>query len=108
MVSVCEQMLDMPDVETAVRVGDVFAQLVEHYAEMRDYQHAHSTVERMRSRNIILNPYIDRALMETIYNAVGLAAPESGEPLGAGGALAAGPAEEAEAEIDDEEIEGEP
>jgi len=30
MVSTCEKMLEMHDVETAVRVGDIFAQLVWH------------------------------------------------------------------------------
>jgi len=101
MVSVCEQMLEMPDVETAVRVGDVFAQLVEYYAETRNYEEAHRTVERMRARNIILNPYIDRALLESIYKAVGMPPPESGEAPGPGGPPAGGFAEEAEVDDDD-------
>merc|ERR1719436_1997002 len=60
MVSVCEAMVDMPDIESAVRIGDIFAQLVEHHAETRNYQQAYSAVEQMRQRGIILTPYVDQ------------------------------------------------
>jgi len=84
-VAVCEKMLDVPDIEGSVRIGDIFAQLVEHYAEVRDFETAHRTVERMRKRGIILTPYLDHALLVSIYNSVGLPIPET-EP--AGGAAA--------------------
>lgn len=75
MVAVCQQLLSTPEIESAVRVGDVFAQLVEHYVEVRNFQSAHATVERMRQRGIVLTPYLDRALLESIYNAVGMTPP---------------------------------
>jgi len=106
MVQVCEKMLEVPEIETAVRIGDVFAQLVEHFAEVQDYPSAHRTVERMRERGIILTPYLDRAVLDAIYRGVGLEVPES-ELSGA--APHAGVAEAAE-EIDGdvgEEIEEE-
>merc|ERR1740115_593685 len=59
MVQVCEQMLQMGDIENAVRAGDVFGQLVEHYAGTNNFPEAHRTVEQMRSHNIILTPYLD-------------------------------------------------
>eukprot|EP00931_Biecheleriopsis_adriatica_P116716 TRINITY_DN92326_c0_g1_i1.p1 TRINITY_DN92326_c0_g1~~TRINITY_DN92326_c0_g1_i1.p1 ORF type:complete len:1461 (-),score=378.40 TRINITY_DN92326_c0_g1_i1:60-4403(-) len=82
MVAVCEKMLGIPDVEAAVRIGDIFAQLVEHYADpgVRDYESAYRTVERMQQRGIVLTPYLDHALLETIYGAVGQQLPESLEP----------------------------
>jgi intraflagellar transport protein 140 len=83
MVSVCEKMLDVPEIETAVRIGDIFAQLVEHYAETQQFQDAHRTVERMRTRRIILTPYLDHALLQTIYGAVGAPVPEPDQPGGA-------------------------
>jgi len=76
MVAVCERMVDLPDVESAVRIGDIFAQLVEYYGEMNDHHSAHRTVERMRQRGIVLTPYLDRSLLETIYRSVGQPLPE--------------------------------
>lgn len=101
MVQVCEQMLEMPEIESAVRVGDVFAQLVEHYVAARAFPEAHRTVERMRERGIILTPYLDRALLETIYNAVGAPLPEAADaaPAAAGGDVG----EELNEEIEEEE-----
>jgi len=87
MVSLCEEMLQTPEIETAVRVGDIFAQLVEHYSEVQDFEAAHRTVERMRASGIVLTPYLDHSLLVSIYNAVGQPMPES-EP--AGGAAAQG------------------
>merc|ERR1719453_1568835 len=84
MVQVCEQMLQMGDIESSVRVGDVFAQLVEHYSSDGNYPEAHRTVEQMRSRGIILTPYLDRALIDSIYRGVGLPAPDTGEAPGGG------------------------
>merc|ERR1719440_1570777 len=84
MVQVCEQMLQMGDIDSAVRVGDVFAQLVEHYAGEGNYPEAHRAVEQMRSRDIILTPYLDRQLIETIYSNVGLPTPDTGEAPSAG------------------------
>jgi len=99
MVQVCEQMLQMGDIENAVRIGDVFAQLVEHYSSDQNYPEAHRAVEQMRSRNVILSPYLDRALIETIYSNVGLPVPDTGEaqPPQGGGMVA----QPAGAEVDD-------
>jgi len=76
MVSVCEKMLGMPEIEQSVRIGDIFAQLVEHYSEVRNLEDAHRTVERMRARGIILTPYIDSQTLEAIYKAVDQPVPE--------------------------------
>jgi intraflagellar transport protein 140 len=106
MVQLCEKMLQMPDTENAVRVGDVFAQLVEHYLESRQYDWARQTVERMRERDIILTPYLDRATLETIYGAAGLPVPDTdvGPAAGPGPAAqgAGGPQPPMEPEMDEE------
>merc|ERR1719408_205201 len=99
MVQVCEQMLQMGDIENAVRVGDIFAQLVEHYVNERNFPEAHRTVEQMRSRGILLTPYLDRAQIEMIYTNMGLPLPDTGEahhPQPHGGAMVAQPMAEAE------------
>jgi len=83
MVSVCEGMLDTQDIETAVRIGDIFAQLVEHFAETQNFPEAHRTVERMRQRGIVLTPYVDQALLEAIYRNVGQPVPVQAAGAGA-------------------------
>lgn len=80
MIEICEQMVQEPEVETAVRIGDVFAQLVEHHVEVRDYEAARFAFERMRERNIVLTPYLDRATLEAIYNSAGLPVPDQEGP----------------------------
>jgi len=100
MISMCERMLDMPAIEAAVRIGDIFAQLVEHYSELRDFQSAHATIERMRKRGIVLTPYLDHALLASIYSAVGQRVPEAGL---SGGAAAHRGADGTVEEIDEEE-----
>jgi intraflagellar transport protein 140 len=77
MVSVCEKMLDVPEIETAVRIGDIFAQLVEYYTGARDFESAYRTVERMRQRGIILTPYLDHAMLSSIYSEAGQPVPET-------------------------------
>ena len=34
MVATCLQMLDTPDTDSAVRIGDVFAELIQYYNEV--------------------------------------------------------------------------
>ena len=38
MVKICHQLLDRPDVETAIRVGDGFALLIEFYYAQRNME----------------------------------------------------------------------
>lgn len=107
LVQACEAMLRNPEIETAVRVGDIFAQLVEHFSEQQQYTEAYATVERMRECGIIPTPYIDRALLESVYRNVGLRVPEDapagGAPVHPGvGEELEGVNEEIEDEIDDQ------
>mmetsp|Transcript_76222 Transcript_76222/g.166365 ORF Transcript_76222/g.166365 Transcript_76222/m.166365 type:complete len:843 (-) Transcript_76222:160-2688(-) len=106
MVSVCEQMVDMPDIDSAVRIGDIFAQLVEYYAETQNFAEAYRSVERMRQKGIILTPYVDYALLQTICQAVGQPVPPQDGPGGASGRGGAAPPAgggEAEDEIEEED-----
>jgi len=71
MVQCCQELLQEEDIEAAVRVGDVYAQLVEHYITQQDNVKAHKVIEQMRQRQIILSPYLDKELVEQVYAAVG-------------------------------------
>ena len=72
MVSMCHQLLEQPDVEAAIRVGDVYALMVEWFYSQRQMEQAHQLVEKMRSRGIILSPYLDQEMVQAIYGAMGL------------------------------------
>ena len=56
MVKIAHQLVEQPDVEAAVRVGDVFALLIEFYHSQGNMQQAYVLIEKMRERKIILNP----------------------------------------------------
>ena len=72
MVSMCHQLLEQPDVEAAIRVGDVYALMVEWYYSQQQMEQAYSLVEKMRARSIILSPYLDQEMVHAIYGAMGL------------------------------------
>ena len=62
----------------AVRVGDVFALLVEFYHSQGNMQQAYVLIEKMQERKIIINPYLDTELVTTLSPA--LPCPRSGGP----------------------------
>ena len=75
MVSICNGLIDQPGVEEAIRLGDVFAQLVEFFTSNRQYQQSHMYIEKMIVKKIIITPYLDPSLVEEVYAAVGHAPP---------------------------------
>ncbi len=67
MIKICNQLLELSDIEHAIRVGDVFALLIEYFyaqATPHAFQQAFNLIERMRDRNIILTPYLDQVYVE--------------------------------------------
>jgi len=72
MIKLCNSLLDTPDVESGIRVGDVYALCVEYYHSTGDMNNAYSLIQRMREAKIILSPYLDREMIESIFRAVGL------------------------------------
>jgi intraflagellar transport protein 140 len=50
-------------VEQAVRIGDVFALLVEYYHAEGNMQQSYVLIEKMQERKIIINPYLDTELV---------------------------------------------
>jgi len=73
MVKMVHQLLERPDVETAIRVGDGFALLIEFHYAGHNFEQAYRLIEKMRERHIILNPYLDQDMINTIYSRVGVA-----------------------------------
>lgn len=54
-----------------MRVGDVYALMIEYWYEQRNMQEAYKLVEQMRGRNIIISPYLDQRMVEDIYKVWG-------------------------------------
>ena len=75
MERLCIQLLDYPEVESSIRVGDVFSQLIEYYYEKSDMQSAYSYLQQMKKRKIILTPYLDGDMINNIYSANGVKNP---------------------------------
>lgn len=57
----------MSEVQSAIRVGDVFAVLVEYYYMQRNMEQAFRLIENMRQRGIVLAPFLDADLINTVY-----------------------------------------
>jgi intraflagellar transport protein 140 len=76
MIKICNQLLDQVDIESAIRVGDVFALLIEYFYAQNSsngFQQAYNLLERMQDRNIVIAPYLDQAIIDRVYAAVGVA-----------------------------------
>eukprot|EP01002_Notosolenus_urceolatus_P015452 NODE_7_length_4446_cov_23.596543_g6_i0.p1 GENE.NODE_7_length_4446_cov_23.596543_g6_i0~~NODE_7_length_4446_cov_23.596543_g6_i0.p1 ORF type:complete len:1437 (-),score=556.32 NODE_7_length_4446_cov_23.596543_g6_i0:134-4204(-) len=97
MVRMCNELLDdTPDVDEAIRVGDVYALLVEFYLQLKEPKQAYSLITKMKTKNIPLSYYLDRKLVAQVYAAVG----ETNDDYDGGEAYAGGMAEEAPDERD--------
>ena len=67
--------MDSPGVEEAIRLGDVFAQLVEYHHQTKQLQQAYEYLEKMRKKKIIMTPYLDPHIIEEVYSAMGMQPP---------------------------------
>ena len=75
MVTLCNSLIDQPGVEEAIRLGDVFAQLVEFFAHNKQFQQAYQYIEKMKKKNIIITPYLDPHMVEEVYASLGMPPP---------------------------------
>jgi len=78
-MGICDTLVDTPGVEEAIRLGDVFAQLIEHYYYKNSFQDAYKYLEKMKKKNIIVTPYLDPQIVDDIYKEVGIQAPAAKE-----------------------------
>merc|ERR1719253_833363 len=60
MIAACEDLLQDPGVDGSVRIGDIFALLVEYYVSENNFVQAYEHIEQMGERGIALEPYLDR------------------------------------------------
>ena len=76
-MQICDQLVETSGVEDAIRLGDVFAQLIEHYFYKNNFQDAYKYLEKMKKKNIIVTPYLDAHIVENIYEGVGVQMPKN-------------------------------
>ena len=79
-VAVCNELLEeapdeMQDAEASIRIGDVFAMLVDYWYRQRNMEQAYKLIEQMRDRRIILGPYLDAQMVNAVYQAMGMQTP---------------------------------
>jgi hypothetical protein len=53
-----------PDIDSAVRAGDIFAVLIEYYYEVKNYSTCNDLLKKMQERKIIATPYIDSSIVQ--------------------------------------------
>lgn len=72
MVNICNELLQYQEVDTAIRVGDVYAQLIEYCYESKNMKDALKYLNAMKARKIIITPYLDMEMVENIYRDNGI------------------------------------
>ncbi|XP_051876987.1 intraflagellar transport protein 140 homolog isoform X1 [Pristis pectinata] len=70
----CEILLGAPELDQAVRTGDIYALLVEHHAQQGNFEVAYKYMEEMATKLPSGNMtfYINQQIAEAIYKAVGV------------------------------------
>ena len=85
--AICDNLLNLPSVEEAVRLGDVFAQLIEFCVyKQQNIEKAYEYLQRMIKKKIIVSPYLDSAICDKIYKGMGVPNPADRSASYGGGA----------------------
>ena len=81
MLKICDSIINNPDAEVSVRIGDVLAFVVEYFYKIKDYKNANEYLKKITSKKININPYLDPAIIKNIYSEVGIANNNIGEVI---------------------------
>ncbi|XP_011889566.1 PREDICTED: intraflagellar transport protein 140 homolog isoform X3 [Cercocebus atys] len=75
----CELLLEEPDLDSTIRIGDVYGFLVEHYVRMEEYQTAYRFLEEMRRRLPLANMsyYVSPRAVDAVHQGLGLPLPRT-------------------------------
>jgi len=79
-VKLCFELLEEPSVEHALRVGDVYALMVEWFYSQGQMDQAYSLIEKMVGRSIVLAPYLDQEMITAICAAMNVPVPHDPQP----------------------------
>ena len=68
MIETCSALIDKVPGGTGVRVGDVFALMIEYYYSTRKIDEAFALIQEMKKRGIDRAPYLGSDIIEAIYD----------------------------------------
>ncbi|XP_066869204.1 intraflagellar transport protein 140 homolog isoform X6 [Kogia breviceps] len=70
----CKLLLEEPDLDSTVRVGDVYGFLVERHVQMEDLQTAYKYLEEMRKRvpSASVSYYVSQRTVDTVHQGLGI------------------------------------
>ncbi|CAL1531559.1 unnamed protein product [Lymnaea stagnalis] len=70
----CQVLLEEKDLDSAVRVGDIYGFMIEHYASKERWKAAHALLDELQSRlpGIHLGYYVNMKTIEAIHRALSL------------------------------------
>ncbi|XP_028562119.2 intraflagellar transport protein 140 homolog isoform X1 [Podarcis muralis] len=70
----CELLLGEPDIDSAIRLGDVLSFLVEHHLQVQEFQMAYRYLEELRKKIpcVNLNYYVSQQTMEAVHRGLGI------------------------------------
>lgn len=60
MINGCLGLLEEPDIEQAVRRGDLYGIIIEFHFEKREYERCLDYLKKMKERGIVIAPYVDK------------------------------------------------
>ncbi|KAJ0403604.1 hypothetical protein ATCC90586_008757 [Pythium insidiosum] len=66
-VSVVTRLLEEPDVEQALRLGDAYATIAEAYYWDRDFEKSHETMLEMKSKGLAVKSYVDARIVQELH-----------------------------------------
>jgi intraflagellar transport protein 140 len=74
MVAQVRQLMSEPDIEAAIRVGDLYALIIEYYASSNRFQDAYQAMQELRERVIDVNIayYVSQRTVEAVHRAIGI------------------------------------
>ena len=79
-VKMCFELLEQPEVENALRVGDVYALMVEWFHSQGQMDQAYELITKMVARSIVLAPYLDQEMVGAICSSMGMPVPQDPAP----------------------------
>ncbi|XP_004438256.1 PREDICTED: intraflagellar transport protein 140 homolog [Ceratotherium simum simum] len=73
-VKQCELLLEEPDLDSTIRLGDVHGFLVEHYLQMEEFQMAYKHLEEMRRRmpSASMSYYVSQQTVDAVHQGLGI------------------------------------
>lgn len=73
-VKQCELLLEEPELDSSVRVGDVYSFLVQHYLQTEEFQAAYRYLEEMRKKvpSANMSYYVSQQTVDAVHRGLGL------------------------------------